>query len=319
MLEFSRVCRWVGALIVPAAFAACAASQSTVLPTPPQSAQRQTHARSWMTRSASSQDLLYVANVDDVTVYSYPQGKLVGTLSDFNRPYGACADAKGNVYISDSTRETIYEYAHGGTKAIKTLKDPQYSPQGCAIDPTTGNLALANYETAWDYPGNFSIYRKAKRSARPYIVEDFYYYYFTGFDDKGDAFVDGQFGQYGEGISFAELAKKSNTLTQIILPPGPGSPGGIEWDGKYVAIGDLYAGKIYQFSIANDEATLEGTTTLTGASQVGQFAVEGSAVVVPTGDSVQFFAYPAGGSATQTITDGIDYPSAVAISHAASS
>lgn len=109
---------------------------------------RPAHARSWMLPEAKSETLLYVFNVYTITVYSYPKGKLVGTLSDFEKPYGECVDKSGNVYITDSSFARIYEYAHGGTKPIHTLKDPEYQPYGCAVDPTTGDLAVANYSDA---------------------------------------------------------------------------------------------------------------------------------------------------------------------------
>ncbi len=56
----------------------------------PQAAAHETLGRSWMMPSASSEDLLYVSSIDkgDIYVYSYPQGKLVGTLTGFIKPGG---------------------------------------------------------------------------------------------------------------------------------------------------------------------------------------------------------------------------------------
>ena len=39
----------------------------------------------------------------------------------------------------------MVEYAHGGTSSIATLGDPSEYPEGCAVDPATGNLAVANF------------------------------------------------------------------------------------------------------------------------------------------------------------------------------
>jgi hypothetical protein len=55
---------------------------------------------------------------------------------------GACADANGDVFIVESL--SINEYAHGGTQPIATLSDPSGYGFGCAVDPTTGNLAVVN-------------------------------------------------------------------------------------------------------------------------------------------------------------------------------
>jgi hypothetical protein len=75
--------------LVPVAgvvFASCAAPQmlSTPLAQPNAGIARNAeHAKSWMLPEAKSEDLLYVSNVYTITVYSYPKGKLVGTLSNF--------------------------------------------------------------------------------------------------------------------------------------------------------------------------------------------------------------------------------------------
>lgn len=115
-----------------ASLTACAASPSAA----PAALQEQVppvarpamHGGSWMLPEAKRDDLLYVNNVYTITVYSYPHGKLVGTLSDFYKPFGDCADSKGDVYITDSSFGATYVYAHGGTKPIRTLKDPNYHP-----------------------------------------------------------------------------------------------------------------------------------------------------------------------------------------------
>jgi hypothetical protein len=277
-------------------------------------------ARSWMVPAASSGDLLYVTNANSkVTVYSYPQGQLVGTLSGFGDPYGVCVDTSANVYITDRSFGDIVEYAHGGTKPLRTIKDLEYRPQGCAIDPATGDLAVANYETGWNYPGNLSVYRKARGFARSYIVEDFYYYFYCAYDGSGNAYVNGQFGSYGEGFEFAQLPKKGSTLNQILLPGNLGYPAGIAWDGTYVAVGDQTAPNIYEFAFAKGKATLKNTTTLSGADQILGFAIDGATLIAPnqlsSGNSnVLFYNYPAGGAPTQTITNGVFFPRAVAIS-----
>jgi hypothetical protein len=123
------------------ALSGCAASQSRdALP----SAMPAAHY-SWMVNGLTNQDLIYVSNVDnEVTVYSASNQKLVGVLTDFTQPKGECVDGTGNVYIADYTAEQILEYAHGGRKPIKTFSDSPYSPYTCTIDPTTGDLAVAD-------------------------------------------------------------------------------------------------------------------------------------------------------------------------------
>jgi hypothetical protein len=295
-----------------AALAGCGGPQTATTPSLQQNA--------WMLPAAKSEDLLYVSNVYTITVYSYPKGKLVGTLEDFDKPYGECVDKNGNVYVTDSTFDKIYEYAHGGTKPLRTLKDPGYVPYGCAVDPTTGDLAVGNYSDASAREGNVVVYHKAKGSPKSYTGYSFYYYYYCGYDAKGNLYVDG-FDRYNENFEFGELPKGGDQITDIALPKTLSAPGGIEWDGQYVAVGDSANAVIYQFTFSGSKATLEGTTPLTGGGDpIGQFGIINSTVVAPnqfaSGSNVLFFPYPAGGAATKTITDGVFYPFSAVISPA---
>ncbi len=101
--------------------------------------------RSWMEAGAAKWDLLYVANAGQgvVNVYRYWQRNLVGILTDTADPRGACADAAGDVYVVDNHSGKVFEYSHGGKKAIQVLDDSPYQPAGCAVDPQSGNLAIA--------------------------------------------------------------------------------------------------------------------------------------------------------------------------------
>ena len=97
---------------------------------------------------AASGQRLYVSNnaLGTVNAYTYPEGRLVGTLTGFISPFGECTDAAGDVFIvaySDSSKKssTIYEYAHGGTAPIATLSDPTVA-FGCAIDPRPATLRI---------------------------------------------------------------------------------------------------------------------------------------------------------------------------------
>ena len=72
-----------------------------------------------------SKDLLYVSNSTTVTVYSYPQGKLEGRIRFGYLPGGECADQKGDVFITNLVTGQVLEYAHGGTKPIAILAEPE--------------------------------------------------------------------------------------------------------------------------------------------------------------------------------------------------
>ncbi len=314
--------RRIASIALLLGIAGCSAAQFSAAPPlqqPARQAAQRHRGRSWMSPEAKTENLLYVSNVSDITVYSYPKGKLVGTLSNFDKPYGECVDAKGNIYVTDSSFGLIFEYAHGGTKPIATIADKQYQPYGCAIDPTTGNLAVANYETAWDYPGNLAIFRKARGYPQSYVVEGLYYYYYCGYDAAGSLYVDG-LNDGGFNFAFARLAKASHTLQPVLLPQSITFPGGVQWDGTYVAVGDQAGSAIYQFSFTKGQPKLQGHTPLTGSGLVGQFAIHGAIVVAPnqanSTSNVLFYNYPAGGNPTRTITDGVSFPFSAVVSPA---
>jgi hypothetical protein len=106
--------------------------------------------KSWMDPDAKDvQYLLYTSDeaTGTVNVYAHrSKGHLVGQLTGFQFPYGECLDASSNVYIADFASNDIVEYAHGGTTPINTIHDRYGFPIGCSVDPTTGDLAVANFE-----------------------------------------------------------------------------------------------------------------------------------------------------------------------------
>ena len=58
-------------------------------------------------------------------------------------------------------------------------------------------------------------------------------------------------------------------------------PGGVQWDGKHLAIGNQFT-DIYEFAISGHHATTVGTTELgSGAMYVKQFWIQGQTVIAP--------------------------------------
>jgi hypothetical protein len=118
----------------------------------------------------------------------------------------------------------------------------------------TGNLAVTNVSTAYDYSaGDVVIYTNAKGTPTNYGDSNFDQYLFCGYDNKGDLFVDGI--NYGSAFVFAELPKGSKTLKNITLNQSFQYGGGVQWDGTYVAVGDQIAAVIYQFTISGSSGT----------------------------------------------------------------
>ena len=254
-----------------------------------------------MASDVKSSDLLYISssgNFDAVTVYSYPKIELVGTLKGFNEPQGECVDRAGDVFVTNTNDSDIVEYAHGGTSPTKTLSDSGYYPVGCAIDPTTGNLGVTNIYSSGSGPGSVSIYKRARGLPATYRDPNIVAYYFCGYDDNGNLYLDGA---NASGFAFAELPNGSNTFVNITLNQTIYFPGGVQWDGSDVAVGDQEAddtdtSAIYQFAISGDTGTEVGETPLTGAIDVVQFWIQGGRVIGPDAgnNDVGIWTYPSG-------------------------
>jgi hypothetical protein len=261
------------------------------------------HTKSWMAPDAKKDNLLYLTDeeADDVYVYSWPRGELKGTLTGFDAPNGECVDKAGEVFVANEDKSQILEYAHGGTSPIKTLSDPGQYPVGCSVDPTTGNLAVTNIDTPKGGPGNVAIYTDAHGSPTAYTAAIFYYYFFCGYDNDGNLYVDGT--DTGNTFEFAELLSGGSSFTTVTLNQSIEFPGGVQWDGNHVAVGDQEEPYIYEFTISGSTGTKVGATPLNDTNDVAQFWKQGLKVVAPDflNSEVQIFRYPAGGMATKTI------------------
>lgn len=277
---------------------------------------------SWMLPEARSENLLYVTTTGYgpyggggyVSVFAYPKGTLVGTLTAFSSPNGACVDKAGNVFLPDTNDREIFEYAHGGSKSIRTLADGQ-QPYGCSIDPITGSLAVANAD------GSVSIYRSSKGIPKTYhdpILVDAYY---CAYDSDGNLFVDG-FNYYHSSDHFqlVELRRGKSSFENITLDESLATPTGVQWDEKYVVVGDGSPAHhaVYRIEITGTQGVVKREVSLTNADPEG-FWIDGRRLINPDffADQVEYFDYPAGGTATKVIAP-IKNASAAVISPAKS-
>ena len=301
-------------------------TRSSDLLAPPAGVESAVHADrgpSWMARDAKKDDLLYISDEGgDVYVFSYPQGALVGTLTGFLNPRGECVDRAGDVWVVDlgsGPYASVVEYAHGGTSPIKTLNIRNEYPYGCSVDHATGNLAVTFFADSYgSTQGAVEVYEHGKaHRTRTYVDPDIYYYVMCGYDNQGNLYVDGF--NAGSVFKFAEIPNGSSSFTNVSLNQSIGFPGGVQWDGKYVAVGDSDNDVIYQFAISGSQGNKVGSTPLNGGSYVEQFWIHSldHRVIGPSngGASVMFWKYPAGGEPTRTIT-GFRYPFGSVISKA---
>jgi hypothetical protein len=92
------------------------------------------------------------------------------------------------------------------------LSDPGEYPVSCAVDPTTGNLAVTNVLTTGSEAGNVETYKNASGTPTPLTCPGDVRYFFAGFDGKGDLMVSGI-----NSVGFQLCYGNSNSLSRISL------------------------------------------------------------------------------------------------------
>jgi hypothetical protein len=289
-------------LVAAAMLAGCGVLRQAQNDTQPPTSAAAVMAVSWMTPQAPAQNLLYLAGANDVTVYSYPQGKLEGTLDGFSDSGGDCVDKAQDVWITDQGHARMVEYAHGRTQPLRILKG--IAGNACAVDPVTGDLAITTVI------GTIYVYKGGRGEPVPYDTPDITRFNYCGYDDKGNLFADG--GNGGNNYSFvlSELPKGSGKLRIIGLNQPITEPGGVAWDGKHLAIGDSEYPVIYEFALKADRGTRVRTTTLGSPGYyVSQFFIDGQSLIAPNNylsknqllSDLLVYKYPNGGKPSKNI------------------
>ncbi len=301
---------------------ACGASQQPLGQTggmPPSVPGHAAHGGSGASPEAKSDDLLYAIGSQNVVyAFTYPGGKPVETLTGLDSPSGLCSDKNGNVWIVNSGSREIVEYAHGGKTPIKTLSDPNFSPGWCSVDPTTGNLAAVGSDES---SAAIAVYVGAQRSPLVYSVP-FETASYCGYDNKGNLFVDG-YSHNSVTTGFGELRKGATKFKRLEMRDHFATPGGVQWDGKYITLGGSYADApdIYRFDIRGDRAVQISSHRLNDLHFLNAFWIQGSRVVATDlfgqgpYKTLYFYAYPAGDNPVKTVEDyAAGYPSSLTVS-----
>ena len=307
----------LAALLLVTLCAGCSMPASPTSPLTPGGANALRSTGSWMAPDAGSKALLYVSDFqnDVVDAFSYPNGNFTGTLTGFAGPFGECTDAAGDVFVTNAKPPEILEFAHGGTTPIATLKDPGQYPYSCSVDPTTGNLAVTNEYARNSTPGSVAIYRHARSTPKLYYDSAFYYMFFCGYDSAGNLFVDGEPKPSG-GFSFAELPSGHTAMRDITLNVAIAFPGGVQWDGKHIAVGDQIGSTIHRFTFSGKNGTEVGSTQLLNAKQIVQFGKQGAYVAGP--DAIYYrvgiWSYPGGGNPIRFLNYSFGLPVAATVS-----
>ncbi|HZV76530.1 MAG TPA: hypothetical protein VFF63_02085 [Candidatus Babeliales bacterium] len=151
------------------------------------------HKKSWISPAVKDAPRILFqsdSGTDVVYVFTLPDLSLKGTLTGFSEPQGECSDSSGNIYITNTGTEQVFEYSRTGI-LINTFDDSTGYPVGCAV---WGNdLAVTNI---FDFsgPGSVLVYSISNPTSTPTSLSnpDQYYYYFDGYDTSGDIWVSGR-------------------------------------------------------------------------------------------------------------------------------
>lgn len=267
---------------------------------------------SWMLPQAKSDDLLYVSYPQgpSVYVYSYPKVQEVGEIKGFTSgfdPQGLCSDRSGNIFVTavgpGGYASAIYKYAHGEATPVVTLSDPAWIG-GCAIDPSTGDLAVTNISTNGAVGnGDVLIYPSASGTPTVYDDSSVRSFLFCAYDTHGDLFS--TTGDAGGGQSLLELHQGTANFTSILIDKSFPMLS-VQWVNGGLAIDEATASKhgpatVYQLQVSGSSATVIGSTVLRSRRNLNyrgdaQYWVQGNTIIAPYAHGgAALWRYPEGG------------------------
>jgi hypothetical protein len=317
-----------------ALLAACGGSQPPIgAPgAMPQSRVIATHAEgggSWMLPEAKKSDLLYISNLTrGVTVFSYPELKLVGSLTILSgEARGMCTDKSGDVFVTASEFGQpgyLYEYSHGGTKPIRTLTDPGEAI-GCSVDRSTGDLAATNFTgTTPSSPGDLVVYKRARGKPKVYSDSKITAFSFCAYDGEGNLFADPYpFASNLPSGVLAELPAGSASITHIALTQDI-RPTSLQWSGdKFIALAPREHVRrttpVYEITIAGTVGHVSAPVLLgartTWEPNLVQLWLQGHTLIGPCCNRrykyVNYWKYPEGGKPIKSVPRGYEHFGAV--------
>jgi hypothetical protein len=227
--------------------------------------------------------------------FDYPKSESqIGQITGVNEAQGECTKGARTFWVVASGAVDVEEFKAGGTTPIATRSVTAGAPAGCAIDPTTGDLAvtiISNGDVVLFKPGS------SAGSALPSgLVEAF----LDGYDARGNLFVDG----FNSSAAFqlVELPKGSSTFENI---SGVSPDGNIQWDGNYLTIG--CGGEICRYRIVGTKAILKGIVPVSGCA--AYWIARPYVYCADAGNNDgEVFKYPVGGSPIATLGGSFDEP-----------
>jgi hypothetical protein len=275
--------------------------------------------------ASSSGALLYVGNAVRIgkkfqgllTILTFPDAKPYSTIRLNGDATGVCSDTSGNVWavVRQDREVDAYEFAHGGAVPIAKIrvKHAHKYSSDCAVDPTTGNLAvLDGAKPRSKAMGHAEIWANA-RAGKPATFALPFEPISCTYDANGNLFVDGSIGST-ELFALAELTKGSPSFAKVTLDRVPANyPGNIRWDGSYVDIVDndfMGHGKIYRVDVTAYKGHVADVLHLHDLYYFAVFDVADGVLAGTAGNNgrkLLTWPYPRGGKASAPAM-GFQYP-----------
>jgi hypothetical protein len=280
-----------------------------------------------MLAEASTENLLYIADylAGGILVYSYTPSKyrLVGILSHPSSDTNLCVDSEQDVFATNY--HSVVEYKHGATSPLRILGGLQAYVYGCAVDSTTGTLAVANANESTRTPTAYVSFfkRSGGRHTTLSLPEPYRDGDGVAYDGSGNLFVTAYVPGTSPSFVLLELPKDSKQFVEITLGKTFVGSGQIAWDGKYLDFADPRQNVIYRFAIDGQRLKAKGTLVLQRSYDIGSFFVDGATLIAPASSKpsysdagprlINFYDYPAGGKKTGVIR-GVSSPTGVVVS-----
>jgi len=188
------------------------------------------HLKTWI--SPNVQDaprLLFAADAGsgDVHILRMPDMAERGRITGFDTPLGECGDSNGNIYIADITAGNVYKYSRAGLE-LEVFNDGPYGfPEGCAVNPTNGAVAIANAFGPTGNQGNVAVFSSPSGPVTMLQNPDQFYYSFVGYDPGGALWTTG----YDASDAFILSGCGASSCGTIPISGGTiHEAGAVQWD-----------------------------------------------------------------------------------------
>ncbi|MBV9719761.1 MAG: hypothetical protein JOZ77_10600 [Candidatus Eremiobacteraeota bacterium] len=270
-----------------------------------------TNPTSQTSAAATQSDLLYASrsSAGTVSVFAFPSGQKVSELTGITNPEGLCSDASGNVYVTTDSG-FIYEYAHGGTSPIQSFSDPDSSQSGCAVDPTTGDLAVTNlHDSAGN--GDVVVFHSGSQKPKTSRFKNTAEFLYCAYDESGNLYASGE---TWHGLPFLVRLPKGGTKLELLKTSQPIWARSIQWVKNRLLIGAATfkhtgAVSIYPVAVSGDTGKVEAPIQLQsafGAFGFDQYWTHSNVIVgsgrVDRKGALLFWNYPQGGKPIKAIS-----------------